>query len=136
MKFKKLTPNYNIDITTYEESLDFVFRNNDVNNIALSGNYGAGKSSVIGAYENRHKERKYVHISLAHFQPVEELEQENDEKTNINILEGKILNQFIYQIDSKILQKTNFKVRENWGFIDIIKTFPIIFIIVIGFLYT
>ena len=136
MKFKKLTPNYNIDITTYEESLDFAFKNDDVNNIALSGNYGAGKSSVIGAYENRHKERKYVHISLAHFQPVEELEQENDEKTNINILEGKILNQLIYQIDSKILQKTNFKVREDWTFVDIIKTFPIVFIVVIGFLYT
>lgn len=135
MNFKKLTPNYNIDIQTYEESLDFAFKNDDVNNIALSGNYGAGKSSVMGAYENRHKERNYVHISLAHFQPVEELEQENDEKTNINVLEGKILNQLIYQLDSKILQKTNFKVRENWEIIDIIKTFPIVFYLVIGFIY-
>ena len=45
--FEKLTPVTDSDISVYESAIDFVFENDDVKNIALSGAYGAGKSSVL-----------------------------------------------------------------------------------------
>lgn len=53
--FEKLTPNKEADISVYEEAIDFVFDNADVTNIAISGSYGAGKSSVIESYEKNIK---------------------------------------------------------------------------------
>ena len=37
--FEKLTPITDSDISVYESAIDFVFENNDVKNIALSGAY-------------------------------------------------------------------------------------------------
>ncbi len=47
--FEKLTPIADSDLGIYEEALDYVFQSNnkDVRNIALTGAYGAGKSSVL-----------------------------------------------------------------------------------------
>ena len=66
--FEKLTPITDSDISVYESAIDFVFENNDVKNIALSGAYGAGKSSVLASYKSSHPCTKFLHISLAHFQ--------------------------------------------------------------------
>ena len=52
--FEKLTPITDSDISVYESAIDFVFENNDVKNIALSGAYGAGKSSVLASYKSSH----------------------------------------------------------------------------------
>ena len=46
-KFQKLTPDTEIDTSGYEEAFDFVFHNNDIKNVAISGPYGSGKSSLI-----------------------------------------------------------------------------------------
>lgn len=51
--FEKLTPDKDADISVYEEAIEFVFDNSDVTNIAISGAYGAGKSSVIESYEKK-----------------------------------------------------------------------------------
>lgn len=66
--FEKLTPVTDSDISVYESAIDFVFENEDVKNIALSGAYGAGKSSVLASYKSSHPSTKFLHISLAHFQ--------------------------------------------------------------------
>lgn len=81
--FEKLTPDNDVDISVYDEAIGFVFDNEDVTNIAISGAYGAGKSSVIKSYEKKHEEKKFMHISLAHFEPMD-VEEENDAKHNIN----------------------------------------------------
>lgn len=49
--FEKLTPITDSDLGIYEEALDYVFQSNneDVKNIALTGAYGAGKSSVLSS---------------------------------------------------------------------------------------
>lgn len=46
-KFERLTPIDNMDLDVYEEAIDYVFSNSDVKNVAISGAYSAGKSSVI-----------------------------------------------------------------------------------------
>jgi DNA replication protein DnaC len=48
--FYALTPIDDADIGVYESALDFVFTHDNVLNIAVSGSYGAGKSSVLASY--------------------------------------------------------------------------------------
>lgn len=45
-KFERLTPVDDIDLNVYEEAIDYVFDNSDIKNVAISGAYSAGKSSV------------------------------------------------------------------------------------------
>ena len=44
-----------------------MFESDNVRNVAVSGAYGAGKSSVIESYKKRHLEDKFLHISLTRF---------------------------------------------------------------------
>ena len=52
----------------YEPAITQALNNNDVRNIAITGGYGAGKSSVIETAKKENKDLKWVDISLAHFQ--------------------------------------------------------------------
>lgn len=112
--FEKLTPVTGSDISVYESAIDFVFENDDVKNIALSGAYGAGKSSVLASYKSRHPDRRFLHISLAHFQ-----DDQNNANSDVHIkesvLEGKILNQLIHQIPAEKIPQTNFRVKKSTG---------------------
>ena len=101
--FVRLTPIDNMNLDVYEEAIDYVFNNPDVKNIAISGAYSAGKSSVLASNKTNHSGLRFLHISLAHFQsPSEKDEPEAKE----SVLEGKNLNQLIHQISSdKIPQK-------------------------------
>lgn len=65
--FQTLTPIRNAEIGIYSEAMDFVFENRDLRNVAISGAYSAGKSSVIETYKASHSDKKFIHISLAHF---------------------------------------------------------------------
>lgn len=91
-KFERLTPIDNMDLDVYEEAIDYVFSNSDVKNVAISGAYSAGKSSVLASYKKKHDELRFLHISLAHFKSTD---QESDAEVKESTLEGKILNQLI-----------------------------------------
>ena len=50
-KFYSLTPEVlEENKKIYTEALDFAFSNNDIKNIAITGIYGAGKSTVWNTY--------------------------------------------------------------------------------------
>lgn len=104
LKFEKLLPDNNVDISSYEEALDFAL-SNKMTNVALSGPYGAGKSSVIETYKKKRPEKNYMHISLSHFDGSKEIDTQ--------ILEGKIINQLLHQIEYKKIPQTIFKAKEN-----------------------
>ena len=55
MEFQKLTPIDDAEIGVYEDALDYVFKNDDVLNVAISGPYSAGKSSLIETYKKSHE---------------------------------------------------------------------------------
>ena len=118
INFEKLTPINNIKLNGYEEALNFVFENDDIMNIAISGPYSAGKSSTIESYKKKSK-KKFLHISLANFEANELIENEDSSsetekiKVSETILEGKILNQLIHQIDIKNIPQTNFRVKRS-----------------------
>lgn len=129
--FERLTPTDSIDLNVYEEAIDYVFDNPDVRNVAISGAYSAGKSSVLASYKKKHSDKSFLHISLAHFQSPtersrkdeqsekdkkgEKHEKEKAETTEVkeSVLEGKILNQLIHQIPSDKIPQTNFRVKKR-----------------------
>lgn len=111
--FQKLTPISDADLTVYEEAIDFVFANNDVRNVALSGAFSAGKSSVLESYKKKHESYRFVHISLTHFQSPDQDGEQVDEPVKESVLEGKILNQLIHQIPAARIPQTNFRVKKD-----------------------
>jgi hypothetical protein len=117
-KFQKLTPVNNTDLKIYKDALDFVFANEDIKNVGVSGAYSAGKSSVIETYKALFPEKRFLHISLTYFESAETKDDQDDELQNgrlinENILEGKILNQLIHQIDTKKIPQTSFRVKHE-----------------------
>lgn len=122
--FEKLTPNTNADLGIYKEALDFVFENNEIKNIAITGAYSSGKSSIVESYKKQVSNKKFLHISLANFEETLEKNYEDtsgDGKDNSNeqdnikesVLEGKILNQLLHQIDTSKIPQTNFKIKKT-----------------------
>lgn len=131
--FQDLTPKDDVDLTGYKEALDRAFdiKNNKIKNIAITGSYGSGKSSILNTYKKNSK-LKFIHISFLHFKECdkddtnicENKEESNDdkeknkiynEKFREEILERKIINHIINQIPFKYISDTNFNIRGNIG---------------------
>ena len=132
--FQKLTPINDVELNVYESALDFVFKNDDIKNIAISGAYSAGKSSILETYKKQQNNIRFLHISLAHFKSSTEKEDEKAE-TKESVLEGKILNQLIHQIDSDKIPQTNFKVKRKVNGKKIAKTVLLIMFLAIMILH-
>lgn len=109
-QFERLTPIDNMDLDVYGEAIDYVFDNSDIKNVAISGAYSAGKSSVLASYKKKHSNLRFLHISLAHFKSPG---QEDEAEVKESVLEGKILNQLIHQIPSEKIPQTNFRVKKK-----------------------
>jgi len=144
--FEKLTPKQDVDLNIYNEALDYVFKNSDITNVAISGSYSSGKSSVIKSYKINHKEYKFLHILLASFETTVSAQKKDDETdhnstTNENTkieepaLEGKILNQLLHQINPSRIPQTNFRVKKNISEKSIIKVAAFIWIFIICLLH-
>ncbi|MGI6732447.1 MAG: hypothetical protein ACOX5F_11250 [Anaerovoracaceae bacterium] len=141
--FQTLTPTSDVDLKIYLDALDFAMETGTVKNIAISGPYGAGKSSLIETYKEKqkkdqNKEATFLHISLAHFSRTDisdtdskkpptiepdsisdnfdpdakNLTYESDSITG-NMIEGKIINQLIHQINSAKIPQTDFKIKAS-----------------------
>ena len=133
--FERLTPINDMDLNIYEEAIDYAFKNSDIKNVAISGAYSAGKSSVLASYKKKHSDLQFLHISLAHFQSPN---QEEETEVKESVLEGKILNQLIHQISSEKIPQTNFRVKKKENEKNILKlTIGIVmfFILTIYFTY-
>jgi len=110
--FQKLTPITDVELKIYGDALNFVFENDDIKNVAISGAYSAGKSSIIETYKSTNSKIRCLHISLAHFESTKSDADQTSEQSE-SVLEGKILNQLIHQIDPAKIPQTNFKVKQK-----------------------
>lgn len=98
IKNKVLNPNEFFDLCAIDNSEDkkcgellkWGLENYKVKNIAVTGPYGAGKTSFLKSFENSHKEYKYLNISLASFKD----DEDNDKK-----IEENILQQILYKVN-------------------------------------
>ncbi|PKM94234.1 MAG: hypothetical protein CVU84_12290 [Firmicutes bacterium HGW-Firmicutes-1] len=136
--FQKLTPINKADMGIYNDALNYVFDNPDIKNVGISGAYSAGKSSVIETYKTLRPDIKFMHISLANFQPSSADAYQADNQ-NENVLEGKILNQLIHQIEPAKIPQTNFRVKRQlsspklWLVTALISSFSLLLIYILNF---
>lgn len=133
-KFQKLTPVNDVELGVYKNAIDFVFDNDDLKNIAISGQYSAGKSSLVESYKKSYPKIKFIHISLAHFRTADQAETSDlDKPINETALEGKILNQLIHQISTDNIPQTKFKVKKKVTSKSVAKNtfFIVLFIVMI-----
>ena len=85
----------------------------NVFNIALTGSYGAGKSSILKTFKTHYQEYHYVNVSLASF--VEARQPESNDKSNCKEedcfeeqLEYSILQQLFYHVKAKSIPESRF----------------------------
>ena len=120
-QFERLTLTEDVDLGVYEDAINYVFENSDIRNIAISGAYSSGKSSILASYKKKHNNKKFLHISLAHFYlPSKKNKSDKDNTKDENqasesVLEGKILNQLIHQIPSDRIPQTNFRIKKKFS---------------------
>lgn len=113
-------------VERYEGELLHALQDEQVRNIAVTGSYGAGKSSVIRTFFDRNPEFKSALVSLATFSkdgPVGEVEGEaNTSKADTDPelmprIEETIVQQLLYAVPAGRLPKTRFKrivQASNW----------------------
>lgn len=99
-----LTPCVNLSENVYFEALDAALANNDVTNIAVTGPYGSGKSSMINSYLNARKSQtnvlngqsiKAVSVSLA--------ASNAGEKPSFQTIEYEILEQLFFKVKANVI---------------------------------
>ncbi len=103
-------------MSVYKVALDTALQNEDNTNIALSGSYGSGKSSIIESYKkDSPDENKFLHISLGQFDTdmTDKSKCGNDSILKEKTIEGKIINQLLHQIDTSKIPQTIFKVKKS-----------------------
>lgn len=97
----------------YCESINWAIKNKEIKNIALTGVYGSGKSTILKTYITNHPEYKYLNISLASF--------EEDDIDDDGYVEKGILKQMFYRERYKSIPYSRFKKIKN------IKTWLLLF---------
>lgn len=85
----------------------------DATNIALTGPYGSGKSSILLTLQKRYSQYKYLNISLATLRSSERDEEQNSEevsKLNLDrLIEYSILQQLVYREKQETLPHSRLK---------------------------
>lgn len=102
----------------YFEALEWALANKKISNIALTGTYGSGKSSILRSFEKLYSEDyKYLKISLASFSPEEQGNDESDNKDDNSrsnnflnrVIERSILQQIFYKVKPEAIPDSRFK---------------------------
>ncbi|MCW1035557.1 MULTISPECIES: YobI family P-loop NTPase [Streptococcus anginosus group] len=140
-KFNALTPEVlKENKQIYTEALDYVFSNNDVKNIAITGIYGAGKSTVWNTYVHQKGLSNVITVSLGKYKnnindddilkevsvtkfansetdsAEDRLRNENQRTVDIdddNRVERQIINQILSQIESKKIPLSKYGFKSN-----------------------
>lgn len=116
--FNSLSPMDFIDNEIiYTEALNYAFKNDDIKNIAITGIYGAGKSSLWLSYINMcNKKERVIEISLGNYNDsIEAISAQSNSKVDINEnrLERQIINQILAQLDSDCIVLSKYKFKKN-----------------------
>ncbi len=131
-RFKSLAPTVEIDNPKiYHEALDWALsnrKNEDIKNIAITGYYGSGKSSVIKNFIAHYNHKfNFLSLSLATFKDFDTTDVTKD---TIKEIEESILQQIFYNVrDNKIPNSRFSKIPENLTFQYLLFAIPIVFFV-------
>lgn len=123
--FQHLAPIDTVDDKTTFDALDYALSQDNIHNVALTGNYGAGKSSILESYIKRNRKKNdFLKISLATFaienrdefakqekidsnKRVDQKEKDDEclEKSQIKIPKGDFPETILQKIEKSILQQ-------------------------------
>lgn len=113
--FEHLAPLDSANDPEVFKALDYALSQDCIHNIAVTGNYGSGKSSVLNTYIKTHKKHKFLNISLATF--TEEVAQQGNgtlPETTIQKIEKSILQQIFYSASASKLPDSSFhRIHKN-----------------------
>jgi hypothetical protein len=116
-----LTPEYiESEHAQYAAAIADNLQKDGVLNIALSGNYGVGKSSILGRVAEDHGGR-VVELSLSTLSPVDNSEVDNSvpaqARTPTNRIQQEIVKQLLYREEPKSARASRFRriERFSWG---------------------
>jgi len=126
--FTNLTPTDDADPDgSYSKALSFAFEDPRIKNIAITGPYGSGKSSIIRTYE-KNSTYKFLNISLASF-------KEDNNSIDTSLIERSILQQMLYGADANKLPYSRFKriSTPTWPLVKAM--FLVLWPIILFFLY-
>ena len=105
-RFATLTPTDKADnVEQYLKALTYALRKDSIKNIALTGPYGSGKTSIIKTFEKKYS-YKFLYVSLATLKGSPEAK--GPEKDQINMIERSILQQMLYDADANKLPYSRF----------------------------
>lgn len=107
-EFKPLTPSDAIERGWESvKALEWALKKEGIYNIALTGKYGSGKSSVINTCIKKHPSTRYLQLSLAAFMKAdgEALIGDIDEQS----LEEGILKQLFYKANYKTIPQSRYR---------------------------
>jgi len=118
---KGLNATDKIEDTDYIKTLTWGVNEKDITNIALSGPYGSGKSSIIKAFEKdliyknitEPDKFKFLNISLATFKERETASTEEEDIIEQDVIEKSILQQMIYKEEANKIPNSRFKRIKN-----------------------
>ncbi|QFG00432.1 hypothetical protein PB01_17385 [Psychrobacillus glaciei] len=127
IKFQSLVPKKNIDKNqqVYIDAIEWALENKENKNIAITGAYGAGKSTIIDTYIERkiNKKSEVLKIAIATFKKGSlnsELENntiDNDSPALENVLEQQILHQMFYKVKPNKIPNSKFTKLNELSFL-------------------
>lgn len=97
-------------VEPYFDALDFAFSKSDVKNIAITGPYGAGKSTVILSYLKSRLKKDFINVSLADFSLSGKSKKSESESVEIEL---SILQQILYKEDKDNLPDSRIDRIQN-----------------------
>lgn len=94
----------------YIRALDFAFSNDDINNIAVMGPYGSGKSSIWKMYKEQDKGslKNVITVSLADFK-----DSNGNVMNNDQTVENQIINQIAAQINPTDIPLSKYRYKSK-----------------------
>lgn len=105
---------------SYFKALEWALQNKDIQNIAVTGPYGSGKSSVIRTFQKNHHQYNYLNITLASFNDGAKDSKLDSEDPKIladedRLVEISILQQIFYKVKSRSIPDSRFKRIRSLG---------------------
>lgn len=112
--FDDLTPNIDSSQNdVYSASLSWALKNNKIKNIAITGPYGSGKSSILKSFEAKNTDYQYLNISLATFYDSTATLTDDQKKEQYKLIEISILQQILYKVKGEEIPNSRFKRISN-----------------------
>lgn len=108
--YSSLAPKDHLDKgVEYIRALNWAIKQKDIHNIAVTGPYGSGKSSVINSFLKFNKHIKTLRLSLAAFKMSSQDVPSGKSNKEKNKLEEEFLKQIFYSVSSSYIPESRYR---------------------------